>query len=88
MVENLREGASTFLYASGGVLVGQGVVAVAGHRSGGRGGHGRIRVERVQRLHAADGARDHGDGVGRHQWHVLGRPAQSQRVVGWADGGP
>lgn len=66
------------------MLVWQGIVAVAGDRCGGGGRHGGIRVEGVQGLHAADGAGDHGDGVGCHQWHVLGRTSQGQRVVGGA----
>lgn len=57
--------------------VGQGVV-VAGGREG---------IESMKRLHAGDGAGDHGDGVGRHQRHVVGGPAQRQGVVGRA-GGP
>lgn len=76
------------LYAGGGVLVRQGIVTVAGDWCGGRGGDRRVSVERVERLHAANGAGDHGDGVGRHQWHVLRRPPQGQRVVGWAHGRP
>ena len=76
------------LYACGGVLVRQGIVTVAGDWQGGRGGDWGVSVERVEWLHAADGAGDHGDGVGRHQWHVFWCPPQGQRVVGWAHGRP
>ena len=51
----------SLLYPGCGVGVGQGVVVA----SGGEG------VEGMKRLHAGDGAGDHGDGVGRHQWHVI-----------------
>lgn len=57
--------------------MGQGVV-VAG------GGEG---IEGVERLHAGDGAGDHGDGVGSHQRHVVRSATQRQRVVG-RTGGP
>ncbi|KAG7259438.1 hypothetical protein CRUP_002060, partial [Coryphaenoides rupestris] len=65
------------LYPGGGVWVWQRVVVPGG---GGRGGEGAEAV--VQGLHGAQGAGDHGDGVGRHQRHVVGRPPQRQRVVG------
>lgn len=70
------------------MLVRQGIVTVAGDGRGGRGGDRGVGVERVERLHAADGAGDHGDGVSRHQWHVLRRSPQGQRVVGRAHGRP
>lgn len=71
-----RAGLGLVLYTSGGVLVWQGIVAVAGDGCG-RGGRDRgIRVEGVEGLHAADGAGDHGDGIGCHQWHVLWGPPQ------------
>lgn len=66
----------------------QGIVAVAGDRCS-RGGRNRgISVEGVERLHAADSAGDHGDGIGCHQGHILRSPPQGKRVVGWAHGGP
>lgn len=70
------------------MLVRQGIVTVAGDRRGGRGGDRGVSVERVERLHAANGTGDHGDGVGRHQWHILWCPPQGQRVVGRAYGRP
>lgn len=66
----------SLLYPGGGVGMGQGVV-VAG------GGEG---VEGMKGLHAGDCAGDHGDGVGRHEGHVVGGAAQGQRVVGWTGG--
>lgn len=57
--------------------VGQGVVVASGG----------VRVEGMERLHAGDGTGDHGDGVGRHQRHVIRCTAQRQRVVRRA-GGP
>lgn len=70
------------------MLVWQGIVAVAGDGCGGGGRHRGVSVEGVEGLHAADGAGDHGEGVGCHQWHVLRGPPQGQRVVGGAHGGP
>lgn len=67
----------SLLYPGGGVGVGQGVVVAGGGEC----------VEGVKRLHAGDGAGDHGDGVWRHQRHVVGGAAQRQGVVGRA-GGP
>lgn len=81
-------GRSLVLYTGGGVLVWQGIVAVAGDGCGGGGRDRRVCVEGVEGLHAADGAGDHGDGIGRHQRHILRRPPQRQRVVRWAHGGP
>lgn len=67
------------------MLVWQGIVAVAGDGRSCRGRYRGVRVEGVEGLHAADGAWDHGNGVGRHQWHVLRCSPQGQRVVGRAD---
>lgn len=58
----------SLLYPGGGVGVGQGVVVAGGGEC----------VEGVKRLHAGDGAGDHGDGVWRHQRHVVGGTAQRQ----------
>lgn len=66
----------SLLYPGGGVGMGQGVVVAGGGE----------RVEGVKRLHAGDCAGDHGDGVWRHERHVVGGAAQRQRVVGWAGG--
>lgn len=66
----------------------QGVVAVAGDGCSGGGGDRGVCVKGVEGLHAADGAGDHGDGVGCHQRHVLRCPPQGQRVVRWAHGRP
>lgn len=38
----------------------------------------------MQRLHASQGVGDHGDGAGRHEGDVVGRPPQSEGVVGRA----
>lgn len=51
----------SLLYPGCGVGVRQGVVVA----SGGEG------VEGMKRLHAGDGTGDHGNGVGRHQRHVV-----------------
>lgn len=83
-----RAGLCLVLYTGGGVLVWQGIVAVAGDRCGGGGRDRGISVEGVEGLHAADGAGDHGDGIGCHQWHILRCPPQGQRVVRWAHGRP
>lgn len=83
-----RLGLCLVLYTGGGVLVWQGIVAVAGDGCSGGGRDRRVGVERVEWLHAADGAGDHGDGVGCHQWHILRRSPQGQRVVRWAHGRP
>ena len=83
-----RVGLCLVLYTGGGVLVWQGIVAVAGDGCGGGGRDRGVSVEGVEGLHAADGAGDHGDGVGRHQRHVLRRSPQGQRVVGRAHGRP
>lgn len=56
--------------------VGQGVV-VTGGREG---------VEGMKRLHAGDGTGDHGDGVRRHQRHVVGGTAQRKSIVRRAGG--
>lgn len=66
------------------MLVWQGIVAVAGDGCSGGRRDGGIRVERVEGLHAADGAGDHSNGIGCHQWHILWCPPQGQCVVGWA----
>lgn len=66
----------SLLYPGGGVGVGQGVVVAGGGEC----------VEGVKRLHAGDGARDHGDGVGCHQRYIVWSAAQSQGVVGRAGG--
>ncbi len=83
-----RVGLCLVLYTGGGVLVWQGIVAVAGDGCSGGGRDWGISVEGVERLHAADGAGDHGDGIGCHQWHVLRCPPQGQRVIGRAHGRP
>lgn len=83
-----RVGLCLVLYTGGGVLVWQRIVAVARDRCGGGGGDWGISVERVKWLHAANGAGDHGDGIGCHQGHILWCPPQGQRVVRWANGGP
>ena len=83
-----RVGLCLVLYTGGGVLVWQGIVAVAGDGCGGWGRDGGISVEGVDGLHAADGAGDHGDGVGCHQWYILRCSPQGQRVVGRAHGRP
>lgn len=83
-----RVGLCLVLYTSGGVLVWQGIVAVAGDGCSGGGWDRGIRVEGVEWLHAADGAGDHGDGIGCHQWHILRCPPQGQRVIRWAHGRP
>lgn len=70
------------------MLVWQGIVAVAGDRCGGGSRDRRVRIEGVEGLHAADGAGDHGDGVGCHQWHVLRCTSQGKSVVRWAHGRP
>lgn len=70
------------------MLVWQGIVAVAGDRCGGGGRDWGVRVEGMEGLHAADGAGDHGDGIGCHQWHIFRCPPQSQRVVRWTHGRP
>lgn len=67
----------SLLYPGGGVRMGQGVVVAGGWES----------VKGMKRLHAGDSTRDHGDGVGRHQWYIVGGTAQRQCVVRWA-GGP
>lgn len=59
----------------------QGIVAMTGDRCSGGGWDGGVGVERVEGLHAADGAGDHGDGIGCHQWNILWCPPQGQRVV-------
>lgn len=80
----LREGWKSLylvLYPGGGVLVWQGIVAVAGDGCRRRGWDGRVCVERVEGLHAADGAGDHCYGVGGHEWHILWGSPQGQRIV-------
>lgn len=62
------------LYPCGGVAVGQVGAVLAATKS----------IEIVQRLHPGQRVGDHGDGAGRHQWDVVGRPAQSEGVVGGA----
>ena len=59
------------LYSGGGVSVWY-VCAVLASAEG---------VECVQRLHARERVGDHGDGVGGHEWDVVGRPAERERVV-------
>lgn len=62
------------LYPRGGVAVGEVGTVLAATKG----------VEVVQRLHASQRVGDHGDGAGRHEGDVVGRPAQGEGVVGRA----